>query len=151
MAKVSPKEAVTARGILAGLSVTEAMRAAKYTDSYIRKGGNGMVDRLRDKGLLPTDDDVRAIKDKVLAILQESAEVVATAMVTAATAGDVVAQKAVLDRAAGPVPKRHEVSMEDVGAVVDDLLADAARELDPDTYERLRQTWAKRIEARKRP
>lgn len=147
----SPKEVKTAEGILAGLSAAAAMRAAGYSDPYIRTGGKGMVSRLRAAGLLPSDEDVRAVKDKVLAVLQGEAESVARAMVDAAKNGDVQAQRAVLDRAAGPVPKRHEVSMDDVGAVVAELLSDAARELDPEAYERLRAAWAKRLQERERP
>lgn len=147
----SPRERATADGVIGGLTFRAAMIAAGYKRSYAEKQAATVRRKLEGEGLIPTDEDVRAIKEKVLEILQRDAEDVARAMVMTAKAGDVTAQKAVLDRAAGPVPKRHEVSMEDVGAVVDDLLADAARELDPDAYERLRQVWAKRIAERKRP
>lgn len=147
----SPKEVKTAEGIIAGLSTSEAMRAANYSENYVRAGGEGMVDRLRAKGLLPSEEAIKEAGEAATAHFKENALEVAKATVRSAIEGNPVAQKEALARGVGVLPKRHEVSMEDVGAVVDDLLADAARELDPDVYERLRQAWAKRIEARKRP
>lgn len=146
----SPRERATADGVIGGLTFRAAMIAAGYKRSYAEKQAATVRRKLEGEGLIPTDEDVRAIKDKVLAILQEDAEDVARALVMTAKAGDVTAQKAVLDRAAGPVPKRHEVSMEDVGTVAADLLAAAARELDPETFERLRAVWEQRLAERKR-
>lgn len=147
----SPKEVKTAEGIIAGLKPSEAMRAANYSESYVRSGGEGMVDRLRAKGLLPSEEAIKEAGEAATAHFKEKALEVAKATVRSAIEGNAASQKIALDRGAGVLPKRHEVSMEDVGAVVDDLLTDAARELEPEAYERLRQAWAKRIEERKRP
>lgn len=147
----SPKEVETAKGIIAGLSTSEAMRAANYSESYVRSGGEGMVDRLRTKGLLPSAEAIKEAGEAATALFKEKALDVALATIRTAIEGNPVAQKEALARGVGVLPKRHEISMDDVGAVVDDLLADAARELDPDAYERLRQAWAKRIAERKRP
>lgn len=147
----SPRERKTADGINGGLTTKAAMIAAGYGETYADRFAGSVLKRLEAEGLVRTEADVRDVKDRVNAIFRDNAEAVATALVTAATAGDVVAQKAVLDRAAGPVPKRHEVSMEDVGTVAADLLAAAARELDPETFERLRAVWQQRLEERKRP
>lgn len=148
----SQKERDTALGIAAGKSMLQAMIDAGYRESYARRHAGHVARRLQDMGLLQTDDDVREIKARVLEILQGKAEAAAHKLASVAIEdGDVVALKAVLDRAAGPVPKRHEVSMEDVGTVASDLLAAAARELDPEAFERLRAVWEQRLAERKRP
>lgn len=147
----SPRERKTAEGINGGLTVRAAMEAAGYQQSYAVKQQAYLRRKLEAEGLITTDEDVRAVKDRVLAILRENAEAVATALVVAAKTGDVVAQKAVLDRAAGPVPKRHEISTDDVDTVVREMLAAAARELDADTLDRLAEAWRRVLEERKRP
>lgn len=147
----SPRERETAKGIIAGKSTKRAMIDAGYGETYADRFSSVVLKRLEAAGLVTTDEDVRTMKAKVDKIFEDAAENVARATIRTAIDGNPVAQKEALARGVGVLPKRHEVSMDDVGAVVDDLLADAARELDPEAYERLRQTWAKRIEARKRP
>lgn len=147
----SPRERETAKGIIAGKSTKQAMIDAGYGETYANRSGTTVLKRLEAAGLVTTDEDVRAVKDKVSAIFEEAAEKVAHATIRTAIEGNPASQKEALARAVGVLPKRHEVSMEDVGTVAADLLAAAARELDPETFERLRAVWEQRLAERKRP
>jgi len=151
MTQPSPKLVEFARRVTAGESPPRAAIGAGYKESYATHHSHQLVRQARASGMLTTPEEVKAIKDQVNALFEAESLNVAKATIRTAIEGNPVSQKEALARGVGVLPKRHEVSMEDVGAVVDDLLADAARELDPDVYERLRQAWAKRIEARKRP
>lgn len=151
MSQPSPKLVEFARRVTAGESPPQAAIGAGYKESYATHHSHQLVRQARASGMLTTPEEVKAIKDQVNALFEAESLNVAKATIRTAIEGNPASQKEALARGVGVLPKRHEVSMEDVGTVAADLLAAAARELDPETFERLRAVWEQRLAERKRP
>lgn len=133
------------------------MRQAGYGPAYVKRFGGEMVAKLREYGLLPTVEEVREIKDLVLEVLREYAVPAARTLgqtaageTEATPAERTAAAKEVLARAAGPIPRRHELSIDEAGAVLDELLALAPGVLgDVDAADRLAAAWREHLAKRK--
>ena len=145
----SPKERKTAEGILAGKSTRQAMLDAGYKESYANTAAGRVEARLQSEDLIPSDDDVRDIKERVLELLSEDAEAITRALITSAKTGDVTAQKEALARVAGPVPKRHEISTDDVESLMDEWLQAAGTLVDEATMAKLDSAWRAVLEKRR--
>lgn len=132
--------------IARGLSAAEAARQAGYAESTATKRPQELLAQARAAGLLPTENEVREVKERALREMREGLVDVVRALIGQAKQGDTAAAKEVVARILGAIPQKHVLAtMDDVAAIVTELLQIASREAKTDAerafVDRLATRW----------
>lgn len=136
-----------------GKPATQAARLAGYSESTARTKQHALLVQARAVGLLPSENEIREIKELALSDLRAGLVDVVAALLAQAKAGDVQAAKEVLARVLGPVPQKHILAtVDDIAAIVTELLDISDREATTDAErafaDRLTLRWLDHLQVR---
>jgi phage terminase small subunit len=136
-----------------GKPATQAARLAGYSESTARTKQHALLVQARAVGLLPSENEIRELRDMALRDLRAGLVDVVEALLAQAKAGDVPAAKEVLARVLGPVPQKHVLAtMDDIAVIATELLDISARAATTDAErafaDRLTVLWLEHLQVR---